>query len=319
MRPHGTQLRPRRAGLTLAELSVSLAVIATLMVAIGSVMVLTGRAVGMTASQATEAKIDDVLATIASEQRMALTITDLSPTTVTFTVADRDNDGFRETIKYSWAGPGQPLLRTYNAGTPKTVLAAVQKFQMGYLTKSAAGAMPVPEVESTTDQLLFAHETGGSNTHTMSLTTYCAQSFKPSLRADATSWRVTQVQIMATRTGTGTGKSWTLSLCPTDALGKPNTLAPIETKTLPMTSLGASAGWSPIIAFTGAHNLDPTQRYWLVVSQGALTTTGSVVYDPSSSDTADPFATSTLTTVWTTYPGRDMKIRVYGRYKYPQP
>ena len=66
------------------------------------------------------------------------------------------------------------------------------------------------------------------------------------------------------------------------------------------------------------HGGRPTkQRYWIVVSQTQVTTTGSVSYDPASSDINDPYA-STLSGIWTTYIGRDMKVRVYGRYKYPQ-
>src|SRR6476620_10209149 len=93
----------RRAGLTLAEQSVSLAIVATLMVATGSVMVLTGRAVAITAAQASDARIDDVVATMASEQRMALTVTEQSSTALAFTVADRDGDGVPETIRYSYS------------------------------------------------------------------------------------------------------------------------------------------------------------------------------------------------------------------------
>ena len=312
--------RTRRAGLTLAELSVSLAVIATLMVAIGSVMVLTGRAVGMTASQAEESRIDDLVATIASEQRMALTVTDRSSTSITFTVADRDHDGVNERIQYTWAGKDQPLMRKVNDQPAVVVLPRVEFFRLGYIPKTSIAAGPVPQTETTTDELLFAHESGSSFPHMMSTSASAAQSFIPKLaRADATSWRVTQVQIMANRSTTSSTAKWTISLCPSDALGKPNTLAPIEQTTLFMSKLTATAAWSPVITFTTAQNLNPSERYWIVVSQSAVSATGNVSYDPSSSDTPDPFASTAVPGVWTTYSGRDMKIRVYGRYKYPSP
>jgi len=318
MRRAANHPRARRAGLTLAELSVSLAVMATLMVAIGSIMVLTGRAVGMTASQASEAKIDDLVATIASEQRMALTVNDITPTSVTFTVADRNHDGMPEKISYYVSADGK-LMRQVNGGTAVAVLSDVTKFSVGWIPKVAAAAGPIPQVESTTDELLFAHETGLTSAQSMSTTSWAAQSFKPTLRSDATSWRVTQVQVMAARTAPSTTTAtWNLMLCLSDATGKPNTLAPIESQTLAVKNLTTTAGWSPVITFGTQQNLDPKQRYWIVVSQTQVTTTGSVSYDPASADFNDPYA-STFSGIWTTYSGRDMKVRVYGRYKYPQP
>lgn len=316
----GGQLRPRR-GLTLAELSVSLAVIATLMVAIGSVMTLAGRAVGMTALQAGEARVDDLVATIASEQRMALTVLERTATSITFTVADRDADGQPEKIQYSWSGEvDAPLMRKYNDNLAVPVLAKVKQFRLTAVTKTAQPAAAT-ETESTTDEVVYAYESGSNTGHSMSTTSWPAQGFVAKLgRSDATSWRVTGVQVVASRVSGGTtGKYWTVSLCPSDAFGKPNFLAPVEQQTLQMSSLGTSAGWSPMITFTGAHNLDPAKQYWVVVSQSVLTTTGSVMYAASTA-TADPFAvTSTSGSAWTVYSGRDMKVKVYGRYKYPAP
>lgn len=318
------QHRPRRAGLTLAELSASLAIIATLMVAIGSVMVLTGRAVGISATQAAEVQVDDVVGTFASEHRLALTVTEWTPTSITFTVADRDGDGAPETIRYAWSGvAGDPLTRKLNDAVPAVIAKDVKQFQLGYLTQTAPAAAPA-EVESTTDDLVYAYETGTTSNFAMSSTAWAAQGFIPTLaRSDATSWRVTQVQLMANRvSGSTTGKYWIVSVCPSDPLtGKPNSLAPIEQQTLEMSSLTTSQGWSPLIPFTViTQNLDPSKRYWIVVSQSVLTTTGNVGFNGASTVTADPIATtSTAGTTWTTYTGRDMKIRIYGRYKYPSP
>jgi hypothetical protein len=326
MRRHAIQPRVRRAGsgaragLTLAELSVSLAVIATLMVAIGSVMVLTGRAVGMTATQAGEAKIDDVVTQIASEARMSMSVPVRSETSVTFTVADRDGDGLPEKIQYLWGGKGQSLFRKVNNLQEVPVLANVASFRLGFLTKSAPAPGGGPQTESTADELFYAHESGSTFPHTMTANAWSAQSLAPSLKPEATSWRVTQVQIHASRfSGSTTGKFWTVSLCPSDLMGKPNLLAPIDQKTLQMANLSTTATWSPAITFTSEHNLAVSQRYWIVVSQSAVTTTGSVSYDPSSSKSADPYASTAIAGNWSLYPGRDMKIRVFGRYKYPAP
>ena len=322
MRTGSGQLRSRR-GLTLAELSVSLAVIATLMVAIGSIMLLAGRAVGMTAAQASEALVDDLVVTMASEQRMALTVLERSNTSITFTVADRDNDGKPEKIQYSWSGVADaPLMRRYNDQPEVAVVAKVKNFKLTAVTDTAADAADAPQDESTTDELLYAYESGSNSLHSMSSTYWPAQAVLAKLpRSDATSWRVTKLQFMANKASTANSTSkWTVSLCPSDALGKPNFLAPIEQQTLEMGKLTNSAAWSPLITFTGAHNLEPTTQYWVVVSQTIIAPTGNVVYVSSSSVPAQPFATSTTAGgSWTVNTGRDMKIRVYGRYKYPAP
>jgi hypothetical protein len=322
MRRTADQLRTRRAGLTLAELSVSLAVIATLMVAIGSVMVLTGRAVGMTATQADEARIDDVLTQIASEARMSLSVPVRSETSITFTVADRDRDGLPEKIQYSWGGAGQALVRRVNNLPQVTVLPRVAKFHLTYVTKTSADPAAGPQAESTTDTLLYAYESGSNFPHSMSTNAWSAQSIvaDPNLPANTTTWRVTQVQILASRlSGSTTGKYWTVSLCPSDATGKPNLAAALEQVTLPMGSLGTTAAWSPSISFTKPHDLLRSQRYWITVTQSAVTTTGSVYFDPSSGKAAEPYAATAIAGSWSLYSGRDMKIRVYGRYKYPAP
>lgn len=324
MRTSGLQLRSRR-GLTLAELSVSLAVIATLMVAIGSIMLLAGRAVGMTAAQASEARIDDLVATIASEQRMALTVLERTDTSITFTVADRDGDGKPEKIQYYWSGVADaPLMRRYNEQQEVAVVAKVKQFRLSATTKTASDPATAPQTESTTDELLYAYETGTNQAHPMSQTSWPAQAVVAKLpRADATSWRVTRVQLVANKSSSASGSSkWTVSLCPSDALGAPNFLAPIEQQTIEMSKLTTTVAWTPStqLLFSGAHNLDPTKRYWIVVSQSVIASTGNVQYVPSSTVTADPYATTiTAGGSWTLHTGRDMKIRVYGRYKYPAP
>ena len=110
-----------RPGFSLAELLVSLVIIAILMTAMGSVMVLTGHAVGLSAAHAGEARVDDVVATIAAEQRLASRILERTSRSITFLV-DRDHDGVSETVSYSWSGvPGDPLIRSSNGG-PAVIL-----------------------------------------------------------------------------------------------------------------------------------------------------------------------------------------------------
>jgi prepilin-type N-terminal cleavage/methylation domain-containing protein len=306
-----------RAGMTLAELSVSLAVIATLMVATGSVMVLTGRSVSITAAQAAESRIDDLVSTMASEQRMALTVTQSTPTSVTFTVADRDGDGVPETIRYAYSATTKELTRQVNAGAPVVVAKDVTKFNVAPTTKTVSAAAPVPDIESTTDDILYSHENGTTGAFSMSTLNWCAQSFIAKFpRADVKTWRVTQVQIMGTRTVGATG-SWTVGLYAASG-STPNMLTLIDKKTLAATSLPTGTpGWSPVITFTNDHQLSPSDRYCVVISQSG-SAVGSVSFDSASTDATGVWSNSgTGGTLWTGSTTRDMRIRVMGRYKSP--
>src|SRR5687768_6121485 len=88
-------------GVTLAELVISLLIISILSFTMGSVMVLSSKAVGLSATHAGDVRFDDVVATIASEQRFALSVTERTPRSIAFTVADRDNDAVPESIRYA--------------------------------------------------------------------------------------------------------------------------------------------------------------------------------------------------------------------------
>lgn len=327
MARRAAQPRPRRRGLTLAELTVSLGVIATLMVATGSIMVITGRAVAMSATHAAEARTDDVVSTIASDYRLAVSVIENTPTAITFTVADRDGDGVVETIRYAWSGtPGDPLTKQVNTAAPVVVARDVRKFNLRYLTKSTGPAGPVPQVETTTDEEVYAHSSGSSSAYAVSTTNHCAQYFIPRInRADATSWRVTQVQFMAARaSGSTTGRYWSVQLRYANADGTPNmTREAIETKTLPMGSMATTMQWSPLIQFTNLNqDLDCDTGYCVVVTQtaaGGVLSNGAVGYNGASSDANGKWSASSTLTGWQPSGTRDMKVRVLGRYKYPAP
>ena len=335
MAARAAQPRPRRRGygrafgpgLTLAELTVSLGVIATLMVATGSIMVITGRAVAMSATHAAEARTDDVATTIASDYRLAVSVIENTATSIAFTVADRDGDGVVETIRYSWSGtPGDSLMKQVNALPPVVVARDVRKFNLRYITRTVASAEPVQQVETTTDEEVYAHTSGTTSPYSVTMTNHCAQYFIPRFsRADATSWRVTQVQFMASRvSGSTTGRQWFVRLYHANADGTPNLgLGVIEEQTLQMSSLTTGMQWSPLIGFTKLdQNLDCNTGYCVVVGQNVVSTVisnGSVGYDGASGDANGVWSTYSSTSGWQSSGTRDMKIRVMGRYKYPAP
>src|SRR5439155_22430683 len=130
-----------------------------------------------------------------------------------------------------------------NGGTQVTVLRDVKKFAITCITKTEAAAAPVPDVESTTDDMVYSHEVATGSNYGINTLNWAAQSFVPTLgRADATSWRVTQVEVVGLR-AVGASGSFSVSVCPVDTKGWPNTLAAVEKVTVSASTLPTSLGW----------------------------------------------------------------------------
>jgi hypothetical protein len=307
----------RRAGLTLAELSISLGVIATLMVATGSIMVLTGKAIAVTTHHAADARVDDIVTTMMSEQRLALTVTERTATSITFTVADRTGDGLADQVRYAWSGvSGDPLTRQVNDLMPVVVARDVKKFGLSYLTKTAVAAAPPAELESA-EEVIYNHA-AGSSVAAVSSSSWQGQCFKTTLsRPTATSWRITSVRLNASRPVGSTG-SWTVGVYP-DAGNKPGALALFEQN---FSLSGLTPAPKPYtLTFTKIdQNLAPDGKYWIVLKPVLLTAAPLVAYDGASApDNGQMLTTGNLLWTEAANPSRDMNITVSGIHKYPAP
>ena len=90
---------------TLVELMVGLAMFSILALALQSAVLLASKAIpdakSANANQLAASRVADQLT---GELNFALTVSELTATAVTFTVADRNNDGVDETIRYAWSG-----------------------------------------------------------------------------------------------------------------------------------------------------------------------------------------------------------------------
>ena len=313
-------------GVSLIELLVSLGIIAVLMTAIGSVMVLTGRAVGLTAAHAGEARIDDVVATIAAEQRLASRITERTAKSIAFYV-DRDHDGLSDLIRYAWSGvAGDPLVRQVNGGVPVVVVRDVRRFNLSYLLKATPVAVPVPDVESA-DVLLYSHDPG-SSAQPVNTTSWVAQYFKPNWTTVApgksvTGWRVTKVEVVASKALGSSGTTpWTVRVYSAGADLKPVLTDKRDEQTLGVTAMAATStptAFMPTGTFTTNTGLDPAKGMCVTIGPVAFSPSGYVGYDGSSTDAAGAWMTSSNAGVTYGTPSttRDMRIRVWGRYKYP--
>jgi hypothetical protein len=315
-------------GLSLAELSVSLVIVGILSVTLGSVMVLTGRAVALSATQAGEARVDDLVSTIASEQRFALSVTERTPKSITFTVADRDGDDAPETIRYAWSGlDGDPLTRQLNGGIPVTIVPSVHRFNLSYLVTTTAAAAPVADVESA-EVPLYVYESGSSQSAVSTLS-WVGQYFKPDWTAVApgktvSAWRVTRVEFVAAKPVGAIGSSaWYVRLYNpgTGTDMRPSGL-PVEDQRLPIASLPVSgtASWitSPV-AFSSNTGLDPSRGLCLVIGPQAFSPSGTVGFNSAGGGAGGAMLTSSNagTTYNTPNASRSLRVRIYGRYKAP--
>lgn len=123
----------RRSGFTLVELVVSMAASTVLMAGMGSAIFIAARASNPSEVPANTIKGSVTAQEIAAELRSAVSFNERTANSVEFTVADRDGDGFVETIRYNWSAvPGHPLTRQYNGGNVVNVLEDVYDFSLAY-------------------------------------------------------------------------------------------------------------------------------------------------------------------------------------------
>lgn len=125
--------RNRRRGFTLIELVVSMSIMTILLGAMVSALLISSQALpGKNAAEEQSIAAAEALQQIERELRFATSITSLSATAITFTVADRGHGSAGpETIRYCWTGTdGASLTRSYNGGSSTTVVQNVTDFNI---------------------------------------------------------------------------------------------------------------------------------------------------------------------------------------------
>jgi len=126
----------QKRGVTLIELVLSLTVATMIMGSVVSAVVMSSRALPNPEDPLTTTIASyDLLDLIAGDLYAAESFTTRGANTVEFTVADRNNDGVSETIRYRWSGiAGNSLERYYNGNLPTELSTNVYAFDLSYLT-----------------------------------------------------------------------------------------------------------------------------------------------------------------------------------------
>jgi prepilin-type N-terminal cleavage/methylation domain-containing protein len=249
-----------RGGFTLVELVVGIAMFALLALALQSTILLATRAIpnskGLNASTLAGASAIDRMN---AEVCHALTVTELTPTAVTFTVADRNSDGADETIRYAWSGvSGASLTRQYNGGTAVSVLDDVRSFSLSYDKRSVK--QPTTYTEQP-EQLLFSGSGLLGSSYVITSSSWVGEGFTVNWPSNAVRWRVTRVRFEATKDSGSTGIC-RVQVRTTDSSGLPTTKV-IDQATLLESSLNSSYAWQEF-AFSRPAILTPTDNGCIV-------------------------------------------------------
>jgi prepilin-type N-terminal cleavage/methylation domain-containing protein len=303
----------QRRAFSLAEMVVSLAVVAVLVGSMTSVLMLSARAIDDRTNPAGKTVLAaEALDLLLADLSVATSFSERTNLVAAFEVPDRTGDGQPELVRYAWSGiPSDPLVRSFNGVTDGTFATDVQQFNLSYLLAAA----PAP-VEGATAKLM-GHDDAAGGTMSERLqksVEWCAQFFRPSLPADAASWKITSVQLVAANHA-GTDGVVDVQIRSADAAGKPTAVV-LATTTLYESSLPSTFGWVTVPIGPVA-DLAPGQGVCIVLrsvsGSGTIarwqfeTSTGGLTADTHFITSTDSGAT------WST-PGdtKDLRFAVFG-------
>lgn len=327
MRPDGATARAQAGGFSLVELMVATAITSLIAVAIGSAMMIAAHAVPDDQSGATVSlEAGRVLERLSLELQYALTVPERTDHAITFTVADRDDDGAAERLRYAWSGAaGAPLTRQVNDGPAVPVFDTVKAFDLAYTTRTLGETFSGTLVEQPEARLEY-HDPdnsllqgiliwllgGGPRDYAVDASHWLGQRFSPNVGLTATMWRPTRVAVLARAEGTAQGKT-RIQLRPLDADRLP-TATVLGEQVLDEATLGSSWKWR---SFDYDLPLRPVgQDVGLVLQWQSDAHSGEFAYE---SDPSGALWTSDGGDSWSYGTGSTMLFYLYGRTAAPGP
>ena len=311
-------LAHRQCGHTLLELMVAMAASVVLLAGIASTVFVVSRGAEFAGPTADTIKASKVVHNLTDEIRYAIFITNRSERMIQFAVADRDGDDQPDVICYEWSGtPGDPLVRTFNHGTPRTVAVNVHAFALTYNTRARNEefyrADESPETE-------FVNYTSPAQTSDFDVTflTWAGQYFHPSefnvtpLPADATSWSVTRVEFQAKQALAVAG-STSVQLRPATGDKKPTSTV-LEQSVMQESTLGTNYSWQTF-PFANVSQLTPNEGLCLVLKWESDWISARIrKTDVNGMGHLSSFIGGAI---WTYFGDRSLLYRVYGKYVAP--
>lgn len=244
----------KRRGFTLVEAAISAALVGVLALGMGSAVLLTARAVPMKNPQAdARSGVSTVLAQMCGELRYMTALRDSGGKNFEFAIADRSGDGVDEVICYEWSG--NVLTRTYNNGTPVTLLSGVSNMVFTQ-SKAVTTATQATAGTATSGEVLFAKFNGWPLVLTpttvntsVTATSWAESSFtidQVNIPANAAAVEITRLRVRMRQATTPNGATVSAGIYQIASKAKypePTTTRIGNTTTLPVTGLPAAAGW----------------------------------------------------------------------------
>lgn len=162
---------------------------------------------------------------LTEELRYAVYIVQHSASKIEFVVEDRNGDAVEDTISYEWSGTaGDPLLKTLNHGTPRTVVDEIETFQITYEMEPATEN--VATWDESAESVLWTQATGsGSDEFRLVKIEWVAQHLTPlsesgGCPANMVDWSLTRIQFEAREGGPRNGQ-FAVQLRPAGSDGVP--------------------------------------------------------------------------------------------------
>lgn len=307
--------RFQRRGFTLVEMVLSMAVMTVLLGGIASAMILASRAMPDRDTPFSNT-MDGYYAAdrLAGELYAARSFSVMSPTQVTFTVADRNNDGVPETISYTWSGTaGASLMRQYNTDPVVALADSVNEFALTYDRRTVCNTIP-SGVNESAETLLVSYDssTGSQSDFAITNNAWVGQFFKPTLPADATSWKITRVKIQAQVHGANKGTT-RVQLRPSEVSNFPSTTVLDEVQMLENV-LSPTYTWREF-SFSKASGISPTQGICLVLQWVSDAHACDVAYQAamsSPSSNTNLVMTNNTGSSWTSPANQSLLFYLYG-------
>jgi hypothetical protein len=307
-----------RSGHTLIELITALVSSAVLLAGLGSVMLI-ARQVAFTPSAAmNRTESAEVASQIADELQFATLLTQQSPHVLEFVVADRDNDGAAERIRYAWSGDiGDPLQKTVNGGTPLTVLESVNDFSLAYQIKpQSTNLTTTVETAETVLQSNVNVQIGLERDITTAI--YVAQQIHPaafvSVPADALHWNATRLEFYGRKGGSATASLLVQLRSMAGGTGGPTSHV-LGEAIVPETTLSGTGAWNAVTFPSPVRQLALHRPYAIAFAGSG----GGVAARLTYSDTAASgvFESGDSGAFWQFMTTRQLFGRLYGTYTRP--
>jgi prepilin-type N-terminal cleavage/methylation domain-containing protein len=277
--------QPPRSAFTLLEVVLALFIIGLLMSAIASAVVLAAKAAPDPAGPAASlADAGEVASLLANELQYAQSVTELTPTALTFTVPDAS--GAMRTVRYYWSATSDKSLRRVSNGTEGILLPACANFALTYDRRAELGSKTV-QTTATGDEILlssFLNYSSGTVTNKLldvSSSSLGAQVFQIDstlIPANTTKVEITRVKLWMK--GSSTGGPIMVGIYKSTGNGNPQ---PASTPLGQVTTLSSgsipTSGYQWIeVPITGTVLTSTNQDQCIVVSGAASTAAATIQY-----------------------------------------